>query len=166
MVVVANVVEYVMKVVGSEKDVLKLHDLLTADYNYRTGEFTHDRHFFRIFDVWVVESGITSGGSYYQILGGSCAWSAGACLLADGYYGRLKGSYGEAFRGTNLELETKRLGLDIEVFAMEYEYADYHLVKKGTLIKTLEFDGDVSVLGEKDFIEVGLGIKEWAEFTI
>jgi hypothetical protein len=101
-------------------------------------EFSHDRHFFRVFDASYDEIEDLGDGKCQVIINGYCAWSVYCCMFdtsGRSYYKSLKTSYPNEFRGTTLPMESKRLHLDIEIFSEECGmcFQEHYVVKDGEL---------------------------------
>lgn len=135
-----NYCDFDLAVVGKRKKVAEFLKVLSAHYNYdEPGE--QPRHLFRIFNVWELEDydsideflddeAEVNDNTISVIVTGICAWSVGACMTEEGYYKDVKKAQGDRFNGTTLQLESKRLKIDIEVYGVEgtrlehYEYSD------------------------------------------
>lgn len=136
-----NYCNYYMRVVGKKRENVKeFIEVMNADYNYRTGEFSAPRHMFRVFDATPVfddsEDGIREdNGTFITELMGDCAWSVYCCMCAGDftYYNQLALEYQDIFRGTTLQEESERLNLSIEVFSSEPGmcFSEHLLYKNG-----------------------------------
>lgn len=130
----SNCCYYSMKVKGTKEEVEEFIQVVKADYDYNTMEFSFDRHLQKVFtaeddDIEVIDSNTCS-----VIICGECAWSVAVCMLEDdGYYDDMKARLGDKFRGTTLEIESERLNLDIEVFSEECGmcFQEHYLIKHG-----------------------------------
>ena len=124
---------YSMKVKGAKEDIEEFIQLIKADYNYDTMEFSFDRHLQRVFDAEEEELVAIDDNTYSVFISGECAWSVVVCMLDDGYYVSMKSRLGDKFRGTTLEIESERLNLDIEVFSEECGmcFQEHYLIKHG-----------------------------------
>jgi hypothetical protein len=131
-----NYCNYSMCVVGKQrKNVEEFIKVINADYNYGTMEFSYDRHMFRVFEATADEIEDRGDGTFEVIINGYCAWSVASCMLEHGYYRDVKRDYPDNFRGTTLPLESKRLGLDIEVFSEESGmcFQEHYIISNGEL---------------------------------
>ena len=135
----ANYCNYSMCVRGAKKNIEEFIKVMQAKYDYEKNEFTHDRHMFNIHEATATEIEDTGNGFVYQaFIGGFCEMSVDACMFDDimTYYGQTKHLYPDTFKGTTLLEESKRLMLDIEVFAEEYEFDNYehYVIVNGTMV--------------------------------
>lgn len=131
-----NYCNYSMCVVGKQrKNIEEFIEVMNADYNYSTMEFDYNRHMFRVFEAVNDEIEERYDGSFQTIINGYCAWSVASCMLEHGYYRDVKRDYPDNFRGTTLPLESKRLGLDIEVFSEESGmcFQEHYVISGGEL---------------------------------
>ena len=135
----ANYCNYSMCVRGTKENIQEFIKVMQAKYDYEKNEFSHDRHLFNIHEA--TSNGIkdTGNGVIYQtIIGGFCETSVDACMFDDimTYYEQTKHLYPDTFKGTTLLEESKRLMLDIEVFAEEYEFDNYehYVIVNGTMV--------------------------------
>ena len=114
-----NYCSYEMKVQGKPENVEEFKNILKADYDYNE-QIPEHKHFSRVFDVTMYED-ITENGVRSVEFYGSCAWSVYSCMM-DGehtYYEDFKKEYGNSCMATTLEIESKRLGLAIQVYSEE-----------------------------------------------
>lgn len=144
-----------MIIKGRKDSVDEFIRVLEANYSYRTMQFTHKPHFYRIFDVDVY---------YYEEYGLcacaraniQCAWSVSSCLLpeAHSYYDdmqqkminqcneqkKLDSIYNNQqpfFNyGTNLLDLCKKLNLEVEIISEEcgFGFMEHIKVRNGDLI--------------------------------
>lgn len=132
-----NYCYYSMCVKGKKESVEEFEKVISADYDYGTMQFSHDRHMFRVFEADTEGIEKLGKGVYQQVFNGSCAWSVHSCMFAGAhsYYESLKERYPHEFRGTTLLIESERLNLDIEVFAEETGmcFQEHYLIRNGEL---------------------------------
>lgn len=134
-----NYCNYSMCVKGTKENVEEFIKVIQADYNYGTMEFSYDRHFFRVFEADYNEIEELDDNIYQAIIDGYCAWSVSSCMFnnhSSSYYNALKERYPNAFRGTTLPIESKRLNLDIEVFSEEGGmcFQEHYIILKGDVV--------------------------------
>lgn len=132
-----NYCNYSMCVVGKQrKNVEEFIKIMNADYNYGTMEFNSDRHMFRVFEATCDEIEKRDDGKFQVIINGYCAWSVSSCMLRDGYYGNFKRDYPDNFRGTTLDIESKKLKLDIEVYSDECGmcFQEHYIITNGEIV--------------------------------
>ena len=163
---------YSMKVKGAKEDVEEFIQVIKADYNYDTMEFSFDRHLQRVFDAEEEELIANDDNTYSVFISGECAWSVIVCMLEDGYYVDMKARLGDKFRGTTLEIESKRLNLAIEVFSEEcgMEFQEHCIVKNGVLEVYKCVDWNEYFLDEydskeeaEDDLDIEITDEEWEE---
>ena len=132
----SNYCNYSMCVVGTKENVEEFTKVINADYDYRTMQFSYDRHMFRVFEAECDEIEERDNGIYQTVINGYCAWSVSSCMLEGGYYKDCKERYGSNFRGTTLLIESKRLNIDIEVFSEESGmcFQEHYVIRDGRLI--------------------------------
>lgn len=102
---------------GYKNNVDEFVKIMQANYDYRTMEFSHKPHMYRIFECDCYKEEI-EGGIKTAYLTTEQAWSAYVCMF-DGlltYYDDNKNRHQFA---TCVENEAKRLSLDVEIFAEE-----------------------------------------------
>lgn len=167
-----NYCDYSMCVKGTKENVEEFIKVIQADYNYGTMEFSHDRHFFRVFEANYDEIEEMLDGKYQAIIDGYCAWSVRSCMF-DGYasyYNSIKKDYPNNFRGTTLLTESERLNLDIEVYSEECGccFQEHYVVVNGDLIcdECVEYNEYcIDEYNSKEDAEAELGIEisdeEW-----
>jgi len=163
---------YSMKVKGAKEDVEEFIQVIKADYNYDTMEFSFDRHLQRVFDAEEEELIANDDNTYSVFISGECAWSVIVCMLDDGYYVDMKARLGDKFRGTTLEIESKRLNLAIEVFSEEcgMEFQEHCIAKNGVLEVYECVDWNEYFLDEyetkeeaEDDLDIEITDEEWEE---
>lgn len=134
---------------GYKDNVDEFCKILRADYNYGTMEFSHKKHFYRIFEVYDLDEEI-HGVEKTKTVEIECAWSVSCCMFDEpmSYYDQCTGmpSYSklDPYRGlssindysrnidkekemaawhiihsTHIMAETRRLGLFIEIVSEE-----------------------------------------------
>ena len=131
-----NYCDYSMCVKGTKENVEEFIKVIQADYDYHGMIFSHDRHLFRVFEANYDEIEKMCDDTYQVIINGYCAWSVASCMLEGGYYADVKTRYPNEFRGTTLLLESKRLGIDIEVYSEECGccFQEHYVIVNGDLI--------------------------------
>lgn len=110
-----NICDFVMKVIGQEKDI----DEFVLLRNYDT-----PNHFYRIFDLDEQSRDTLDDGRVAVVFDGSCAWSVHSCCI-------------EGYPNEDLfALHSKRLSLEIEVYSTEMgmAFAEHYLYKYGECI--------------------------------
>lgn len=167
-----NYCNYSMCVVGTKENVEEFAKIMNADYNYGTMEFSYDRHMFRVFEANYDEIEEMGDGTFQVVIDGYCAWSVSSCMLEHGYYKDCKERYGNNFRGTTLLIESKRLGVDIEVYSEESGmcFQEHYIISDGKLVRNECVDWCeywIEDYETKEEAEEELNIKitdeEWAE---
>lgn len=163
---------YSMCVKGKKENINEFIKVIKAGYDYGAMEFDHDRHFCRVFEAYYEEIEDLGNGLAQVIINGDCAWSVNSCMFEDGYYSSLKAAYPNEFRGTTLPIESKRLGLDIEVFSEECGmcFQEHYVIINGDVIIDECVDWYEYCIDEyktKEEAEEDLGIEitdeEWEE---
>lgn len=161
---------YSMCIKGKKENVEEFIKVIQANYDYGTMEFSYDRHLFRVFEAYYKEIEQVGDDVYQVVIGGDCAWSVSSCMFEDGYYGRIKAEYPNEFRGTTLPIESKRLGLDIEVFSEEggCAFQEHYVIINGDVIidECVDWEEyDISEYDTKEEAETDYGIEitdeEW-----
>ena len=168
-----NYCYYQMCVRGTKENIERFINVIQADYNYSTMEFSNDRHLFRVFEADYDKIEKLDENDYRVIISGDCAWSVSGCMLNEhrsSYYSRIKEQYPNDFRGTTLPKESKRLHLDIEVYSEECgeAFQEHYHFKNGKTIANECVDYNEYCIGDynsKVEAEEDLGIKitdeEW-----
>ena len=125
----ANNCYYELRAKGEPENLRELASILGAA---GFGGSENTPYFSRVFDSNVVDEGTIDKGTITVV--GDCAWSVYACMLPGehAYYNRFKDSDKLV---SNLLIETKRLGLVVEVYAEEYGYGfqEHIIVDNGNL---------------------------------
>ena len=131
-----NYCYYQMCVKGSKKNVDEFIKVINAHYDYGTMEFSHDRHFFRVFEANCDEIEEVDDDVYKAYISGDCAWSVSTCMLENGYYKDVKERYPKYFRGTTLPIESQRLNLAIEVYSEECGmcFSEHYQIVNGEML--------------------------------
>lgn len=162
-----NLCDYTIKVKGKKENVETFLNYLDNDYHYIEDKnldsdlrqecekkyklhfvsqdkkihlFTnHEKHMYRIFDVYFVDEG-ESDGKFYSIATGDCAWSVYNCMFdgAHTYYAEnVESSDLRQEHSTTIPILSQELDLDIEIYSTEIgmEFAEHFLVEKGKIIK-------------------------------
>lgn len=132
-----NICLYSMCVKGKKENIEEFIKVIQADYDYDKMKFTHDRHLFRVFSA--DDNGIEQvddNDVYEVIINGDCAWSVGSCMFESYYYNSLKERFPNEFRGTTLQIESERLGLDIEVYSEESGccFQEHYVICNGDIV--------------------------------
>lgn len=153
--------------------------MLRADYNYGTMEFSHRKHFYRIFEVLDLDEEI-NGVEKTKIVEIECAWSVYCCMF-DGplsyysectmmpqknipnYYvphgGRDRDMEKEKefaawhiIHSTHIMAETKRLGLFVEIISEEpgVGFQEHYVINQSTLVKNEESEFEEYYIGDND----------------
>ena len=170
-----NICLYSMCTIGKKEDVEEFIKVIKADYDYGTMEFSHDRHFFRVFEadcneIECLGKNIHEDNIYKVIINGECAWSVGCCMFKGGYYDDFKERFPNEFRGTTVPEESKRLNLSIEIFSEECGccFQEHYTVIDGKIIEDECVDWNEYYLRDyetKEEAEEDYGIKitdeEW-----
>lgn len=128
-----NYCNYEMKVTGTKESVDEFINIIQADYHIsENGTCDCDRHFWRVFEADVYESGY-QGDKYYANLGGYCAWSVYCCMF-DGEDTYNEDCNGEG--GTSLDIETERLNLTVEIYSEEpgLGFEEHYVFVNGKLV--------------------------------
>lgn len=134
-----NICNYSMRVVGKRINIKEFIKIMKADYDYYSMTFSHNCHFFRVFEADADEIEDYCDGRSAVTINGDCAWSVYTCMFNNGprsYYQELKRSYPNDFHGTLLPIESKRLNLDIEIFSEEggCAFQEHYIVKQGEIL--------------------------------
>ena len=120
----ANSCLYKMHVKGDVKNIEEFLRVMT-DYDY-------DRHFWRVFSAEAYGKIENEDGSFTYYIDGECAWAVYSCMLMK------NGAYatGDNEKDTSLQLESKRLNLEIEVFSEEegMGFQEHFHYKNGEII--------------------------------
>lgn len=133
-----------MKVTGLKKNIEEFIKIITADYDYTNNKFSFDRHFWRVFEAYVLEIDEELDGNQPTecFIDGYCAWSVSTCFFQEGY----QNTFGkkETNKGTDIETESKRLNLTIEIKSLEIgcAFTEHYLIENGKLLidKCDDFD--------------------------
>lgn len=130
-----NICTYSMCVKGTKESVEEFIKIIQADYDYHTMEFSHNRHFYRVFEAYYNEVENMFDGSYQVIINGDCAWSVNSCMFENGYHKDFMERYPNQCRGTTIPMESKRLNLDIEIYSEECGmcFQEHYIVRKGVV---------------------------------
>lgn len=153
----ANYCNYSMRVQGKEEDVEEFITIIKSDYCYdKNGNCNVERHFWRVFDAYVVDDE-TVDGIRSVIIDGYCAWSVYSCMC-DGKF-TYQNDHPD-WNGTTLQMESERLQLAIEVFSEEPGccFMEHYVTVKGKYLVEEEyewheyclsdFDGDIDALNK------------------
>lgn len=127
-----NYCNFKIKVTGEEECVKEFIGVLKADYDYSDKTKVQPRHFFRVFDLFE-ESLESRDGNASFMATGECAWSVYTCMTEGGYYRK---DFGENFNATTLAIESRRLGLSIEIYSEEEgcQFQEHYLYKDGEML--------------------------------
>lgn len=167
-----NYCYYSMCVKGKKENIEEFAKVIQADYDYRTMNFSHDRHMFRVFEAEMDEIEKINEDVYQAVFNGNCAWSVSSCMFDErhSYYERLKEKYPNEFRGTTLPIESKRLNLDIEVFSEEGGmcFQEHYIIRNGNVEVDECVDWEEYYIGEYDSkeeaeedLEIEITDEEW-----
>ena len=174
-----NYCDFDLAVVGKRKKVAEFLKILSAHYDYdEPGE--QPRHLFRVFNVWELENYDTieefldneaeefDNNIIGVIVSGICAWSVNTCMTENGYYKDVKKAVGDRFNGTTLQIESKRLKLEIEVYGVENTRLEHYEYSNGKIIaeeyKEFKYIGyDNEEASETLGLEEPLSLKELEE---
>lgn len=133
---------------GYKDNVDEFLKILQADYDYYKMEFTHNKHFYRVFQAEVYNDeiyGVTKFVSAFI----ECAWSVACCMFDDAYtyynestiitkdmsYEDKEFAAQHIIHSTCIEREAKRLNLDIEIISEEpgIGFREHYLFYEGDL---------------------------------
>lgn len=129
----ANNCMYTMKVIGNrEEDIDEFVNMLNYEYE--------GRRFARIFSADSYEKNYEEETHRWSVkIVGDCAWSVYSCMCSGigTYYGD-----GTTSELTNLEIETHRLGLTVEIYSQEpgIGFAEHYIYDNGTCLVSDEED--------------------------
>ena len=131
-----NYCNYSMKVVGTKQNIQEFIKVIQADYNYYDMTFSYDRHMFRVFEAEHDEIEERADGRFETVINGYCAWSVASCMFAAGYYRDSQKSHPDNFKGTTLDIESKNLNLDIEVYSEEPGccFQEHYIIINGDIV--------------------------------
>lgn len=169
-----NTCDYSMRVVGKKENIEEFIKIMKATYNYFEKEFSNDLHFFRIFEAIEDQIEELDNRSYATTINGTCAWCVSSCMFDNepkSYYQLAKQEYSDDFRGTLVPIESKRLGLDIEIFSEDgLTFQEHYIVKQGVIETEDCVDWHEYYIGDfssKEEAEKSLNIKitdeEWED---
>ncbi len=137
----ANNCFYHMRVMGSKEGIGEFLKVMT-DYN-------HTPHFWRVFSAEVSELEPNDDGTFTADINGDCAWSVHSCMR-DGH-----GTYAKDRPqiSTSLKRESKRLRLEIEVFAEEpgIGFQEHYRYKNGKELANEVENWDVYMFEEDEY---------------
>lgn len=113
----ANVCQYLMKIVGAKPQVIELVEMLQWKGKYENCGIN------RVYDAHVNEEGVIKEGFYYCIVDGGCAWSVLTSMLIEGDASQV------------IDEATERLNLAIEIFSEEcgLAFQEHFVIGKGTI---------------------------------
>ena len=136
-----NICSGEMMVRGSSKNVEEFINIIKADYNYTTMEFTAPRHFFRVFEA-IVDQDRKPDTQREVIIIFDCAWSVYSCMMEGPFTYFNDFLERENNRGTSLIKESERLCLSIEVFSQEIGMAfeEHYIIHNGKVYVDKEYD--------------------------
>ena len=129
-----NYCNYSMKVVGKETKVDEFIKIIQSDYHFDdNGKCNVDRHMWRVFEADVTDECIVDDIKSV-IICGYCAWSVYSCMF-DGPNTYQGDHCSPTDGGTTLQIESARLGLDIEVFSEETGccFMEHYLIRNGVI---------------------------------
>ena len=136
-----NYCNYEMKVVCDKKEnIEEFLKVMNADYDYYNNTFSYDRHMFRVFEAENTDITQRMDGKFESYISGYCAWSVRSTMLnvdCSYYRSNINENPEKYKRATTLELESKNLGLEIEVYSEEEGccFQEHFLIKDGEIIE-------------------------------
>jgi len=142
----ANYCDYNMKVTGLKKNTEEFIQIIKAEYDYTANKFSFDRHFWRVFEASVCDLPLELDDNQETdcFIDGYCAWSVSTCFFKEGY----QKTFGkdETNKGTDIETESKRLNLTIEIKSLETgcAFTEHYLIENGKLLIDESYDFDYS----------------------
>ena len=130
----ANKCYYNMKIVGATQEAVD-EFIQMLDYSHPDGKF-----FARIFEAYPYTS-YEENGNYVTQVTGDCAWSVYSCMCG-GAFTYYDDNAKTTEKITNLAIETKRLGLKVEIFSQEpgIGFAEHIIFDNGHQILSEETD--------------------------
>lgn len=150
-----------MRVRGYASNVDEFIEILKANYSYRlkkpdgttdyskyvveSGNFSHIPHFFRIFETYVANYYDGFGLIKCVDLEIEVAWSVYCCLFSGPltYYNQFCAEHPDNHFGSCIEIESKRLQLEIEIWSREpmIGFQEHYKICSGIVTKAAEHDG-------------------------
>ena len=167
-----NYCNYSMKVVGTKENIEEFIKVMNADYNYYDMTFDYDRHMFRVFEAEHDEIEARTDGKFETIINGYCAWSVATCMFEGGYYKDVKKGHPDEFRGTTLDIESKKLNLNIEVYSEEPGccFQEHYVILNGDIVCDECVEWESYVVDEfetkeqaEEELDIKITDKEWNE---
>lgn len=135
----SNLCNYIMKIVGTEENVDEFVSILQAEYDYNVEppQCEH-KHFWRLFNVDVIDEEELDSRYHAKTVSGDCAWSVYSCMFSGEH--TYQGSYeGDTrYNGTDILTESKNLNLSVEIYSSEpgIGFQEHFLIDKGDIIKS------------------------------
>jgi hypothetical protein len=147
---------------GYKDNVDEFRRILDADYNYITKEFSKQKHFYRIFDVWDIwceQKGVLKTMEVEV----ECAWSIYCCMM-DGPFSYYRDCIPEDAdlndeniklhleHSTNIMLEAERLKLEIEIVSAEpgVGFQEHYYIHDSELLLNTETKYHEYYIGDYD----------------
>ena len=129
-----NYCDYFMKVKGKPENVDEFVEVIQASYSFDDQDnciCDAGRHFWRVFEAYIEDEEIVDGIKSVYI-GGYCAWSVHSCMMSG--ESTYQNDYPNGL-GTTLDIESKRLELEIEVFSGEpgMGFMEHFVIIKGEI---------------------------------
>lgn len=136
-----------LRVRGRRDCVDEFINVVRADYAYRRVDsgkqsvFSHKPHFYRIFEVDIIDK-VTCNMMTFADIWLECAWSAYCCMMHGpfSYFNEAHTDehikeYGPNY-GTTLDIESRRLHLDIELFSSEpgMQFQEHLRIVNGVIV--------------------------------
>ena len=153
-----NICNATINIRGYAGNVDEFIKILEANYNYISSKdnnkweankdnFSHIPHFFRVFDVVLTDENNISGVYKCTQVYIECAWSVYVCLFNGPmtYFEDYERDHKGQHYATNILRESKRLGLEIEIWSREYGmmFQEHYKICSGVLVKNEEHSYDV-----------------------
>ena len=153
-----NICTGFMNVRGRSDCVDEFIKILQADYSYYKDRenkdyswcadpknFSHIPHFFRVFDAYLMDDPVYHGAIYKGVsISFELAWSVYSCMFPGPftYYNDFQEDHPNEHFGSNILIESKRLGLEIEVWSYEpgMAFQEHYKICSGILVKNEEFN--------------------------
>lgn len=142
-----NICFATLQVTGMKSSIEEFAECLEADYNYRTMEFSHKPHFFRVFEVDRGEMNFIEGLIYTQTFYINCAWSIYSCMMEGpfSYYNSIMVDNikeGKENFATHLVAISRDLKLDIEVWSNETGmcFAEHIHIRNGEILDNICYE--------------------------
>lgn len=130
-----NICSFSMKIIGKSEAVREMVQVVKADYDYTKNQFSFNRHLWRVFEADVTEENYVNDGNSYVIINGECAWSISSCMLDGPHSYQNQHKNDENNKGTDLQTESRNLGVIIEVYSSEPSvgFQEHYLIENGEM---------------------------------